>query len=61
MSATTLASESAAGNPGMLDSASAPLIDTSLAKGAAQSAEGPAPKKRKVAAPAIVSDTISDK
>ena len=59
MSVTTLASATAE----MLDSTSAPLIDMSLAKGAAQSADAPqaAPKKRKVAAPAIVSDSISDK
>jgi hypothetical protein len=54
------------GNPGIvLNSTSAPLIchDTSLAKGAAQSAdsEAPALKKRKVAAPAVVSESISDK
>lgn len=58
MSATTLAPTTAVG---MVDSTSAPLIDASLAKGAAQLAEAPAPKKRKVTAPATVSDTISDK
>jgi hypothetical protein len=62
MSVTALAS----GTAEMLDSTSAPLIDKSLAKGAAQSSEAPepsqpAPKKRKVTAPAIVSDSISDK
>ena len=40
---------------------SAPLIDTSLAKGTAQSAEAPAAKKRKIAAPAVMSNAISDK
>ena len=58
MSATTSALATAAG---MLDSTLALLIDTSLTKGAAQSAEAPALKKRKVAAPAIMSDSISDK
>ena len=57
MTVTTSAPATAAGT----DSTSAPLIDTSLAKGTAQSAEAPAAKKRKMAAPAVMSNAISDK
>jgi hypothetical protein len=55
MSAMTLAPAMAAQ---MLNSTSALLIDTSLTKGAAQSAVAPAPKKWKVAAPAIVIQSV---
>ena len=55
------ATTSAPATAQILDSTSTPLIDMSLEMGAAQSVEAPAPKKRKVAAPAVVSDSISDK
>jgi hypothetical protein len=46
---------------GTLLSTSAPPMDALLTEGPPQSADGPAPKKRKVAAPAVVSKSISDK
>jgi hypothetical protein len=46
---------------GPLQSTSALPTDASLLEDPPQLANGPAPKKRKVAAPAIISDSISDK
>jgi hypothetical protein len=45
----------------ILLSKSAPPADASLTEGLPQLADGPALKKRKLAAPAVVSDSISDK
>jgi hypothetical protein len=63
--ATTGVREEGIPAPAMVEespmSTSAPPTDVSLTEDPPQSANGPAPKKRKVAARAIVSDSISDK
>jgi hypothetical protein len=46
---------------GTLLSTSALPMDASLTEGPPQSADGPTPKKQKVATPAVVSKSISDK